>query len=254
MIGKLVGVVSGYYGNIVLLDVYSNNTCIGYEILMKQNDILSLKIGEISTIFIKEIITEDNDIFYGFLSFEDKCWFEEMIKISGLGPKTALNILSNYSCETITEAIMMNNCDFFSSISGIGSKIANRIPTEMKKQISKINEKVLSFKNYDINNIQTKPNVINNIDTKQTDKLYQDIDTPSIDNKQKKYKQKSKNNNLKQEQNISEIVNEAVNALIALGFSKQKIYNEVYNIVKNNKENSITTENVIKDFLKKLDK
>lgn len=253
MIGKLIGYVSGYYGNIVLLDLYSNNTCISYEILMKQNDILSLKVGEIYTIFIKEIITEDNDVFYGFLSFEDKCWFEEMIKISGLGPKTALNILSNYSCETITGAIMMNNCDFFSSISGIGSKIANRIPTEMNKQIAKINEKVLSFGyNYNINKTKNEQTLINNnTNIIENDSLYHDISTNNHIKEQKKNKQMIKNDT-KNKQNINEIVNDAVKALIALGFSKQKIYNEVYNIVKNNE--NITAEKVIKEFLKKLDK
>ncbi len=254
MIGKLVGLFSGYYGNTILLDLYSNNTCIGFEILMKQNDILSLKIGEVYTIFIKEIITEDNDVFYGFLSFEDKCWFEEMIKISGLGPKTALNILSNYSCETITEAIMMNNCDFFSSISGIGSKIANRIPTEMNKQIAKINEKVLSFNDNDHINKNKHEQILcnDNTNTTKSDILYQDIATSNNIKEQQKCKAINKKKDTKTAQNINEIVNDAVKALITLGFSKQKIYNEVYNVVKNN--NNITTEGVIKEFLKKLDK
>ena len=145
MIAKLTGKVAGYYGNIVILDIESNNCSVGYELNCKTSDIALLHQGENITFYIKEIIKEDDDAFYGFLSFEDKCWFEEFIKISGLGPKTALAILSNYSCEAITEAILTNNCEFFSSISGIGGKIANRIPIEMKKVVEKINQKVLSF-------------------------------------------------------------------------------------------------------------
>ena len=136
MIGKIQGIFAGYYGNTAIIDVcVSDISSVGYEVSMKQGDILSLSIGDVVCVFIKEIITEDNDVLYGFLSFEDKCWFEEFVKLSGLGPKTALAILSTYSCEAITDAIMINDCDFFSAISGIGAKIANRIPTKMKKQI-----------------------------------------------------------------------------------------------------------------------
>lgn len=174
MIGKIIGIVSEHYCNTAIIDIQCNNDCaIGYEVIMKQTDILSLQNGEKVTIFVKEIIKEDDDTFYGFLSFEDKCWFEELIKLSGLGPKTALTILSSYSCETITEAIMLNNCDFFSSISGIGSKIANRIPIEMRKTIEKINEKVSAVNNdttistiNDCNNVMQKKS-----NTKKSNKI-----------------------------------------------------------------------------------
>ena len=69
MIGKLVGIIAGHYGNVVLLDVCCNNCAIGYEVIMKQNDIEVLANGELATIFIKEIIKEDEDSLYGFLFF-----------------------------------------------------------------------------------------------------------------------------------------------------------------------------------------
>ena len=110
MIGKIQGIFAGYYGNTAIIDICASDiSSIGYEVFMKQGDILSLSIGDVVCVFIKEIITEDNDVLYGFLSFEDKCWFEEFVKLSGLGPKTALAILSTYSCEAITDAIMIND-------------------------------------------------------------------------------------------------------------------------------------------------
>ena len=254
MIGKIVGIVVGHYGNIMLLDVCCNNCAIGYEVIMKQNDIEVLANGELATIFIKEIIKEDEDSLYGFLSFEDCCWFEELTKMSGLGPKTALAILSTYTCEAITEAIMMNNCDFFSAVSGIGGKLANRIPVEMKKQVEKINEKVLNFGIFDRNS--TEKNIINNKNNedKQKNILFAGEtninDTDTIRQKHKTAKEKDDKNDKTKKKNIS--INDAINALSSLGFSKQQVYEDVFKIVKENRE--ITTEEIVKEFLKGKDK
>ena len=243
MISKLIGSVSYKYNNCIVLDVsFCECSVVGYEIIMKQSDFVLINIGDHVSLFIKEIISEDNDILYGFLSFEDKCWFEEMIKISGLGPKTSLLILSQYSCDTIIEAILTNNCDVFSSISGIGAKIANRIPMEMKKQIPKIQEKVINFgtklpENQKTNIVEGKINTFCNISSQFANDV--------VKNKQQKQ--------LKNKTNQQTIINDAVQALISLGFAKQNIYNDIYNIVKENNK-SQTTEEIVKDFLKKLDK
>ena len=249
MIGKLVGIIAGHYGNVVLLDVCCNNCAIGYEVIMKQNDIEVLANGELATIFIKEIIKEDEDSLYGFLSFEDRCWFEEFTKMSGLGPKTALAILSTYTCEAITEAIMMNNCDFFSAVSGIGGKLANRIPVEMKKQVEKINEKVLNFGIFDRNS--TEKNIINNKNNeeKQKNMLFtgekSNNGTDAMRQKHKTAKEKD-NTNDKKKKNSS--INDAIDALSVLGFSRQQVYEDVFKIIKNN--NDLTTEEIVKEFLK----
>lgn len=252
MIAKLTGRIAGYYGNIVILDIESNNCSIGYELNCKTSDIALLHQGENITFYIKEIIKEDDDALYGFLSFEDKCWFEEFIKISGLGPKTALAILSNYSCEAITEAILTNNCEFFSSISGIGGKIANRIPIEMKKVVEKINQKVLSFSTFSNNDLTlssckmdiktTNDTMLLNVDGKKT--------ANKINKTATKKDQKQKENIKSADKNT--IINDAVNALITLGFSRQSVYNDVFSIVK--KSDNISTEEIVKEFLKKIEK
>lgn len=257
MIAKLTGKVAGYYGNIVILDIESNNCSVGYELNCKTSDIALLHQGENITFYIKEIIKEDDDVLYGFLSFEDKCWFEEFIKISGLGPKTALAILSNYSCEAITEAILTNNCDFFSSISGIGGKIANRIPIEMKKVVEKINQKVLSFSAFSTDYLTLSSNNTNKSEDVKitTDKMLLNVDnkTDAKNNLTKtatKKEQNGKTNVKSSDKNT--IINDAVNALIALGFSRQSVYNDVFSIVK--KSDNISTEEIVKEFLKKIEK
>ena len=263
MIGKIQGIFAGYYGNTAIIDICASDiSSIGYEVSMKQDDILSLSIGDVVCVFIKEIITEDNDVLYGFLSFEDKCWFEEFVKLSGLGPKTALAILSTYSCEAITDAIMINDCDFFSAISGIGAKIANRIPTEMKKQISKINEKVITFGKYAVagNYIQQCDKVDAVKSLLQIDDDENNNDKNALSTKTNHIKSASRNANKKNQQdtsidkkrNKSKSINDAVDALIALGFSKQIVYNDVFGIVKEN--DLLSVEDIVKKFLQKINK
>lgn len=263
MIGKIQGIFAGYYGNTAIIDVcVSDISSVGYEVSMKQDDILSLSIGDVVCVFIKEIITEDNDVLYGFLSFEDKCWFEEFVKLSGLGPKTALAILSTYSCEAITDAIMINDCDFFSAISGIGAKIANRIPTEMKKQISKINEKVITFGKYAVagNYIQQCDKVDAAKSLLQIDDDENNNDKNALSTKTNHIKSASRNANKKNQQDTSidkkriksKSINDAVEALVALGFSKQIVYNDVFGIVKEN--DLLSVEDIVKKFLQKINK
>ena len=243
MIGKIVGSFCGHYGNIALFDVVCGSQhSIGYEIVMKTDEILSLKEGEDTKLYIKEIIKEDDDVLYGFVNFEDKCWFEELIKLSGLGPKSALAILSTYSCENIENAIMTNNCDFFLSISGIGGKIANRIPHEMAKNIDKIHEKIMNF-GFLSSNVSNSKNEKHQ--TKTLININEDAARMGVADKANKNKRQKEKNN-QQDKNI---VNDAVEALIALGFAKNQIYNEVFEIVKNN--NTFSTEDIIKEFLKK---
>jgi len=244
MIGKICGVFSGYYKNIALIDIHTNDCSVGYEVIMKTSDILSLNVGEKVIVYIKEIIKEDEDSYYGFLNFEEKCFFEEFIKLSSLGPKIALAILSTYSCDLIVEAIRSNNCDFFASISGIGNKLANRIPNEMLKNIDKINEKVLSFS-------ATNKNIFSTNVKKDKQAKLLDIKEDNFDLKTKKNAKQTKAIN--QEQVDKNIINDAVNALIVLGFSKQQVYNDVFNIVKD-KNIELTTENIVKEFLKKSEK
>jgi len=242
MIGKITGIFSEHYKNMAIIDIRYNECCVGYEVFMKNSDIESLQKGDFVTLYIKEIIKEEDDVLYGFLNFEDKCWFEELIKLSGLGPKSALIILSTYSCENITEAILSNNCDFFSSITGIGSKLANRIPNEMKKNIDKIREKVINFDCS--SNSMMNDGIKTEHKNKEKTLLNVDIENNSITNSKKSKSKSNQQNTLNKDKNT---INSAIEALIVLGFSKQKIYNDVFKIAKEN--SNLSTEEIVKKFL-----
>ena len=134
-------------------------------------------------------------------------------------------------------------------ISGIGGKLANRIPVEMKKQVEKINEKVLNFGIFDRNS--TEKNIINNKNNeeKQKNMLFtgekSNNGTDAMRQKHKTAKEKD-NTNDKKKKNSS--INDAIDALSVLGFSRQQVYEDVFKIIKNN--NDLTTEEIVKEFLK----
>ncbi len=235
MIGKITGIFSGYYGNIALIDVCFGECKVGYEILMKSSDIVGLENRKTVTVYIKEIVKEDDYFLYGFLDFKEKCWFEELIKLSGLGPKSALAILSAYSCDDISNAIIMNDCNFFESVSGIGSKIANRIPKEMNKNLDKINERIFNFSNF------------NEIKLKKQDV---EIGKKNLNKKVKNNNTKLNDSSVFSDNNLN--LEEAVNALVALGISKQEAYRDIYQSVK--QFNITTTEELVKKVLQKKDR
>ena len=243
MIGKIAGLFSGYYGNTALIEIqYMDGCIIGYEVMMKTADLQNIAVGSNVVVFIKEIVKEDDDVLYGFLSFEERVWFEEFIKLTGLGAKIALSILSTYSCEAITDAILTNNCDFFSSISGIGSKLANRIPMEMSKQISKIHEKVLTFGGNQ-NAVQSKHAEVN-----KSNDLYKKSCDLAEKNGKNEVKKSGKSVDKNKNQSDRQKVNDAIDALVSLGFARNKVYDVVFKIVKDT--GNITTEEIVVEFLK----
>ncbi len=137
MIGKLIGLIDEVSDGILLLNV--NGVC--YKINVSQRDanyLLSLSISEKVSITIEHIIREDAQLLYGFLNKNDHIWFLELTKISGVGPKFAISILSVLDQDEIYHAIISENANIISRANGIGSKLASRIVNEIKPKLGKI--------------------------------------------------------------------------------------------------------------------
>lgn len=137
MIGKLIGLIDEISDGILLLNV--NGVC--YKINISQRDanhLLSLGISEKISIIIEHIIREDAQLLYGFLDKNDHIWFLELTKISGVGPKFAMSILSVLDQDEIYHAIVSENANTISRANGIGSKLASRIVNEIKPRLGKI--------------------------------------------------------------------------------------------------------------------
>ena len=140
MIYFLIGEVELLEKNFVVI----NNNNIGYQI--KISDATHKKILDFISNDRKKKIKvytfmtlKDEIIFlYGFLSREELEIFNQLLSVSGIGPKAAMNILANITHENILSAIANENINLLSSVPGIGKKTAQRLILELKDKINKL--------------------------------------------------------------------------------------------------------------------
>ena len=93
-------------------------------------------IGQTGRIIIYDYIREDNRALYGFANEQERTLFEQLISVSGIGPKIALSALSGLSSREIKAAIAEGDVKRLSSISGIGKKMAERMVVELRDKLS----------------------------------------------------------------------------------------------------------------------
>jgi Holliday junction DNA helicase RuvA len=83
-------------------------------------------------------VREDEFSLYGFLSSEEKQFFQLLIQVSGVGPKLALSILSHYETPDLRRAILFGDLAALTVISGVGKKTAERLILELKDKLGKL--------------------------------------------------------------------------------------------------------------------
>jgi Holliday junction DNA helicase RuvA len=120
--------------NICLL----TNSGVGYEIQIDKNQIDNLKLNQDISLHVYSHIKEDAFDLYGFLDRSEKIMFEQLTSISGIGPRSALQILSLSGSQVLYENVIKNNVVYLTQISGIGKKIAEKIVLELKDKLPKI--------------------------------------------------------------------------------------------------------------------
>jgi len=134
MIVKLIGNVNEILEDRIYLEVCN----IVYEIFCPRSTLLNIDKNITICLYISHIFRDDGQLLYGFSKNEEKFWFLELIKINGLGPKFAINILSALSIADIYSAILSSDEKLFTKASGVGPKLASRIVNEMQNLIHKI--------------------------------------------------------------------------------------------------------------------
>jgi len=126
-----------------------DNSGIGYKIFMSENGIDALgKIGDIIKVYTYYHVREDNISLFGFTSNEELRMFELLISVSGVGAKSAINMLSAITPSDFALAIISNDISSLVKVPGIGAKSAQRIILELKDKlkteeaISKVDSKI----------------------------------------------------------------------------------------------------------------
>lgn len=131
MIGYISGRVVGKQKNYLILETGG----VGYRIFVTPEFFHQAKAGEGYSLFIHHYVREDIQALYGFASLEALDFFELLLTVSGVGPKVALSILSLSDIPLIKSAIMREDPDIFTKVSGVGRKTAERLIMELKGKI-----------------------------------------------------------------------------------------------------------------------
>jgi len=109
---------------------------IGYQVFLSPLFLERLKINQDLSVFIYPHIKEDGWDFYGFETEEDLEFFKLLLTVSGIGPKSALNIVSGAKINDIKKAIITGDELVFQKITGVGKKNAEKIIMELKNKIA----------------------------------------------------------------------------------------------------------------------
>lgn len=134
MIGKLRGRVDEVFEDAVLVDVGG----VGYHVFASARTLATVAPGRTSTLVIETHVREDHIHLYGFSTAAERDWFKLLMTVQRVGAKMAMTILSAYSPEQLSHAIVAKDMAAFSRISGVGAKLAERIVSELKDKISKL--------------------------------------------------------------------------------------------------------------------
>lgn len=131
MIAYLKGKIIGKLLNYVIVEVGG----IGYQVFAGESFLNELKSGEEMEFFIHHQVREEASDLYGFKTMEDLELFGSLLTVSGVGPKSALGVISMASAGDIKEAIIRGDANLLTKVSGIGKKTAERIILELKTKV-----------------------------------------------------------------------------------------------------------------------
>ncbi len=132
MIGRLTGRLAEKSPPQILVDVNG----VGYEVDVPMSTFYNLPaLGEPVTLLTHFVVREDAQLLFGFGTAEERATFRELVKISGVGPRTALAILSGLSVGELAQAVTRQDGARLVKVPGIGKKTAERLLLELKGKL-----------------------------------------------------------------------------------------------------------------------
>jgi len=132
LIGRLHGTLAEKNPPQVLLDCHG----VGYEVDVPMSTFYNLPgLGDKVTLLTHFVVREDAQILYGFGTPPEREAFRQLIKISGVGPRTALAVLSGMSVGELSQAVSLQEAGRLVKVPGIGKKTAERLLLELKGRL-----------------------------------------------------------------------------------------------------------------------
>jgi len=200
MIGYLIGrVVQSFEEELILL----TNSGVGYQVFFPKRAVC----GDQIEVFIKHIKRENSEDLYGFISFVEKRFFELLLGVKGIGPKSAFSLVNQVGVEKLANAILFQEKKTFTAVAGVGPKAAAQILLDLGPKIEKIKPLLLSK------------------DDKMTS-----FESSTDEDKQEKLFGENKGTFLK-----ARLLDEALRACEELGFQRTEVFEMTQEILKNNK-------------------
>jgi len=135
MISKLTGFISDVHDRSITLDVSG----VGYEIFLSPGTLSGLMSSDIPvTIYTHMHVREQSIELFGFLDKDTKKFFELVISVSGIGPRSGLSVVDIAPLKTLVGAIAEGDASSLTRVSGIGKKTAEKLVLEIRDKISKL--------------------------------------------------------------------------------------------------------------------
>jgi Holliday junction DNA helicase RuvA len=129
MIGRLSGILLEKNPPQILLDVQG----VGYEVDVPMSTFYNLPaLNEMVVLHTQLIVREDAHLLFGFLTHEERLAFRQLLKITGVGPKLALTVLSGLSIADLSAAVANKDAGRLTKIPGVGKKTAERLLLELQ--------------------------------------------------------------------------------------------------------------------------
>ena len=130
MLARLQGILVAKHPPTVVIDTPGG---VGYEVDVPMSTFYGLPaIGERVTLLTHLAVREDAQLLYGFATAEERSTFRELMRVSGVGPKVALAVLSGLSVAELAQAVQAQDAKRLTRIPGIGNKTAERLLLELK--------------------------------------------------------------------------------------------------------------------------
>lgn len=132
----LRGTVAGHIRGSVVIDVAG----VGYRVSVTADTLTRLGEGDSVTLWTHLAVRENSEDLYGFLEKDDLQWFELLLTVSNVGPRSALAIINAVDTDTLESAIARSDAATLASAHGIGKKTAEKIVLELREKVGAVAE------------------------------------------------------------------------------------------------------------------
>ena len=150
MIYSLKGKVQELSPTYAVIDVNGVGYYVGISLQTSQN----LSLGKETFLYTQQIFREDAQLLFGFNTSLEKEMFNLLISVNGVGPVSALIVLSSLSNSEISSAILSNNSALLQKVKGVGAKTAERIIIDLRDKVQKFGDSQLNISPISYNKIK----------------------------------------------------------------------------------------------------